>query len=410
MKTVLITWLMSLSLAAFGQNVVSVEYFFDVDAGFGKNTVHTLQTPSADGPFSFTIDVSAASAGYHILYMRTRDSNGQWSHTTMRNVEVIKSQAVGNVASVEYFFDTDPGVGKAASTTLVTRADGSFAFVVPRDKTTPGAHTLYVRAKNNPDRNWSLTQWKAITIVNCTPPDQPAVVANQTICAGGTATFAVPSVALATGYRWAVPAGWAITGGQGTGTVTVRAPMVTTATNFTTLTVAAYNSCDTSQIRTFSTTVNPVPARPAITGSDTLLTSSIASGNQWFRNGTVVSGATAQTYRPSAAGQYTVQITQNGCTGPLSDAYNLIITATTEPDPLDAEVQIFPNPVVDNITILNRGSQPVGIRLYSMTGQLLTIAAGITGTYRVNAEALAPGCYMLLITRQDRRLTRLLVK
>ncbi len=408
MKTVLVSaFALLLSFATFGQDIRVLEYFIDTDAGFGKNKLVSVM-PAADGPFSFTVDVSAASIGYHILYMRTRDSNGHWSHTTARNVEVIRSQETGNVVSAEYFFDTDPGVGKAVPTTLVTRADGSLAFTIPASSTKPGAHVLYIRAKDSPNRNWSLTQSKAVTIVNCTPPDQPATVASQTVCAGSVVPFNVTATAQATGYRWAVPSGWTIVSGQGTSSVMLKAPDVTAATNFTTLTVSAYNSCDTSQVRTFSATVNPIPAKPTIKGTDTLLTSSVATGNQWFRNGAVISGATGQTYRPSAAGQYTVQITQNGCTSPFSEAYSIVVTATIEP--VLSDVQVFPNPIADRLTVINKSHSPVRVQLYSLTGQPLISKEGITNTYQMNTGRLAAGGYILLVADENHVMRKLIIK
>lgn len=50
------------------------------------------------------------------------------------------------------------------------------------------------------------------------------------------------------------------------------------------------------------------------------LTSDAGSGNQWFKDGVAVSGATAQTYNPVEAGSYTVQVTSGGCISDMSDS------------------------------------------------------------------------------------------
>ncbi len=400
--------LMGLSLVAFGQTIIQVEYFLDVDAGFGKNTLRKL-TPSADGPSSFTIDVSAALAGYHILYMRTKDSSGQWSHTTMRNVEVFKNQAINNVASVEYVFDTDPGVGKAAAIMLATpQPDGTLAFVIPKDKTTPGAHILYVRASDSPNRNWSLTQWKPLTIVNCTPPNQPAALASQTVCSANTVLFTVLPVAQATSYRWTVPTNWTLVSGQGTGSVSLKAPTVTQTTAFTTLSVAAVNECDAGPPRFFSATVNALPVTPVITATGTLLTSSSADGNQWFLNGRALGSATGPTYQPLTAGQYTVQVTQNGCSSPPSVGYQFVVTAVD--DPAITGIQVFPNPVTTFLTVIIADSQPAQLQLYSMSGQLVLTSESITGTRQINTEKLASGCYILWISHHTKISQRFLLK
>ncbi|MBO0934418.1 T9SS type A sorting domain-containing protein [Fibrella aquatilis] len=407
MKTVLATaCMLCLSLFAAAQTVVQLEYFLDTDAGFGKNTLVAV-TPSPDGPFSFTLDVSAASAGYHILYMRTRDSNGSWSHTTMRNVEVVKNNGAASLTSADYFFDTDPGVGKATSTTLTTRADGSLAFVIPKDKTTPGSHTLYLRAQDN-NRNWSLTQLKVTTIINCTPPDQPTTLASQTICSGNTLTYSVSAVPLATGYRWTVPTDWTVVSGQGTAIIALRPPSVTTVSAFSTLAVAAYNACDTGQARLFSATINPLPVRPVITvsGDATSLLSNVATGNQWLLNGVLLPGATGQAQPLVAAGTYTVQVVQSGCTSPPSAGYQYVITATEESP--GSEVTVFPNPATTFITVVSPGNYPTQIHVYSITGQLMMVSELASGRQQIDVQRFPAGIYLLQIS-QDTKVTRKLV-
>ena len=49
------------------------------------------------------------------------------------------------------------------------------------------------------------------------------------------------------------------------------------------------------------------------TGSSSVLTSSSVSGNQWYDNGIIISGATNQTYSATGAGPYTVTVTLLGC-------------------------------------------------------------------------------------------------
>ena len=69
-------------------------------------------------------------------------------------------------------------------------------------------------------------------------------------------------------------------------------------------------------------TVNPAPPQPAVsasgplsfcTGGSVTLTSSASAGNQWKLNGTVIGGATAQTYLASVGGTYTVEVTSGAC-------------------------------------------------------------------------------------------------
>ncbi|MGU3376558.1 hypothetical protein [Chryseobacterium sp. M5A1_1a] len=65
------------------------------------------------------------------------------------------------------------------------------------------------------------------------------------------------------------------------------------------------------------------------TGSNVTLTSSSTIGNQWYLNGTLISGATGQTYTANTAGTYTVIVTTSGCPSTPSSG----ITVTVNPIP-----------------------------------------------------------------------------
>ncbi|WP_336513928.1 M12 family metallo-peptidase [Pollutibacter soli] len=49
------------------------------------------------------------------------------------------------------------------------------------------------------------------------------------------------------------------------------------------------------------------------TGGDVTLTSTIAGGNQWYKDNKIIPGATARTYIATASGVYTVKLTIGGC-------------------------------------------------------------------------------------------------
>ena len=55
-------------------------------------------------------------------------------------------------------------------------------------------------------------------------------------------------------------------------------------------------------------------AAPTITKNGNILTSSAASGNQWYYNGALIAGATGASYTANAAGSYTVKLTVGTCT------------------------------------------------------------------------------------------------
>ncbi|MFY9311125.1 MAG: T9SS type A sorting domain-containing protein [Bacteroidia bacterium] len=73
--------------------------------------------------------------------------------------------------------------------------------------------------------------------------------------------------------------------------------------------------------------ITSVPT-PTITQNGPVLTSSSATGNQWYLNGNIISGATSQTYTTTQSGSYTVVVTSNGCTSAASAAVTVSSTFT----------------------------------------------------------------------------------
>jgi gliding motility-associated-like protein len=72
------------------------------------------------------------------------------------------------------------------------------------------------------------------------------------------------------------------------------------------------------------------PPRPVITvvgnaPNDSTLVSDSPDGNQWFLNGSPISGANQPTYNPVISGNYAVKVTLNECESELSDEVNVIV-------------------------------------------------------------------------------------
>ncbi len=102
---------------------------------------------------------------------------------------------------------------------------------------------------------------------------------------------------------------------------------------------ATLGTCNTFSAIT-TVTVNPIPATPTITaggavsfcaGGNVVLTSSAASGNQWYKDGAAIGGATNQTYSASQSGSYTVKVTAAGCSSASSASNAIIITVSSIP-------------------------------------------------------------------------------
>ena len=124
-------------------------------------------------------------------------------------------------------------------------------------------------------------------------------------------------------------------------------------------------------------TINSAP-KPIITatglGTDEVqLTSSVTTGNQWFKDGNSISGATAQTILVLEDGVYQVNATLESCTSILSEAITVIITGVE--DPIHSiQVNIFPVPSREMISIHLSGvkdEEVSELTVFDVSGRLI---------------------------------------
>jgi len=151
------------SIVSLSQNVVEGEYFIDTDLGFGNNTRVNF-TPSPDNNFPVNIDLSSYRPGYHKLYFRTKDSDGKWSITSRRNIEITTSNAKTSIVNGEYFIDADPGFGLGTPMTIASPDSIILQnFSAVTTGLPEGYHKLYGRFKDNLGK-WSLTLRRNIEV------------------------------------------------------------------------------------------------------------------------------------------------------------------------------------------------------------------------------------------------------
>ncbi|MCX6352884.1 MAG: T9SS type A sorting domain-containing protein [Bacteroidetes bacterium] len=117
-------------------------------------------------------------------------------------------------------------------------------------------------------------------------------------------------------------------------------------------------------------TVNAGPTKPSISISGTVLTSTATTNNQWYRNDTLISGATNQTYTATVSGKYRVVVTDAGGCSTSSDPLGVSITAI-EVSTSNFNLKIYPNPFKEMINVeytLTEASQ-VQILITDITGK-----------------------------------------
>jgi hypothetical protein len=235
---------------------------------------------------------------------------------------------------------------------------------------------------------------------------QPTIVVSDiSICAGTGKTLTASG---ATTYSWSPS-----TGLSGTTGASVTANPADT-TPYTVIGTDANNCTNTA---TVTVTVIPLPDKPTITGSalntaNPLLTSSATSGNQWFKNSTVITGATNNTYKPTADGSYTVQVTTNNCSGPLSDAFNFILTAV-ENTSNSGNLRLFPVPTDKQLNIEWNGFLPetsVEVRIYDLLGRTVFNQEMMTNQTQLDVSTLATGQFFFQAVQGNQLSTQRFMK
>ena len=244
-------------------------------------------------------------------------------------------------------------------------------------------------------------------------PDAAGIITGQaSVCAGTSGViYSVAPIANATGYTWTVPAGATITGGSNTNSITVTFGMGASSGN---VTVYGTNSCGNGNVSpNFAVMVYAIPPAPVITLAGDILTSSAPAGNQWYMEGTLLPGATGQTYIATLTGHYTDVVTLNNCS---SDPSNDIYFVKTGIQPLQAPgISIYPVPnegqfILEissgktqtfTVSVINN----IGITIYTINDMV------IHGTVKktIDLRPAPDGLYSIVLMNSEQRIVKKII-
>jgi len=167
-------------------NVTAAEYFIDTDPGPGNaNPIAITAGVNVDQPLS--IMIPNLSEGMHLLGLRVRDENGLWSLFDRKNF-IVQKLDFTDIVAVEFFLDTDPGVGAGipVSFTVGSEIDDDLILMIPNDATV-GYHEMGIRVKDS-DGKWSLYEYRDIKICPVIDPDLQIVHTTCPMSADGEAS------------------------------------------------------------------------------------------------------------------------------------------------------------------------------------------------------------------------------
>lgn len=197
--------------------IKSAEYYFDSDPGPGNGI--KIEDPQLDlldendlgdwVSLSITLDPENPAQpdpnafrdlvdGFHKLYVRFQDEDGNWSDSSARTFHKgplpAADTAIRTITAFEYYFDTDPGQGNAARVdnddpiigNLIEISAGAesnplLSHEIPReiekegeenikilDALEPGFHKLFVRVRDSKG-DWSVTIARTVFVGDAEP-------------------------------------------------------------------------------------------------------------------------------------------------------------------------------------------------------------------------------------------------
>ncbi len=241
-------------------NIAGLTYTWTVPAGWsitagqGSNSI-TVTAGAAAGTITVVPSNTCGNGTSQTLAVTTQTVPAQPSSITGNNNPCQSATgltySVTNVAGLTYTWTVPAGWS-------ITAGQGSNSITVTAGA---AAGTITVVPSNTCGNGTSQT----LAITTQTVPAQPsAITGNNNPCQSATGlTYSVTNVAGLT-YTWTVPAGWSITSGQGSNSITVTA-----GASAGTITVVPSNTCGNGTSRTLAVTTQTVPAQPsAITGNN----------------------------------------------------------------------------------------------------------------------------------------------
>lgn len=183
----------------------------------------------------------------------------------------------------------------------------------------------------------------------------------------------------------------------------------------TTYTVEGTDGFGCSNTDEVTVTVNPLPEPPVITKEGIYIISSYEEGNQWYHEGSELTGETNDTLNYveiGMNGEYWVVYTdENGCSVESNRIDNPIIIVDVGIDEEEVfDVKLYPNPTYSDL-FLEIDTELDFVQIITMDGKVLTRYANLSpGIQTLDFDMLPSGTYLVQMIKESQIVTKRVVK
>ncbi|MEJ8802778.1 T9SS type A sorting domain-containing protein [Pontibacter sp. H249] len=378
-------------------DVMGFEYFFDEYVDFGKGTFMAAK----EGDEMYTLSTNGLEPGLHVLNMRAKSSEGNWSFVNQSVFYVPEEDEVVNIVRLEYLFKDAAGNSTdtyafsdftPAPTIELTGNDFKANTSALADGQT---YTLYVRAFADNGKS-SMASTTTFTLKQVVGININAIEVTEVGC-GESATGKIVVNA---------------SGGQGTLQYSLNGVNYVTSNTFEGLAAGEYtvyikgDAAGYVETRQVDVSAKEMPATPKVESREEktrliLFVTNPEGTIQWYKNGEPIEGATTQELEARGDGSYHVTVTSTDGCSVTSEAFSI---TGKEDLTISNATMVYPNPASKELFIQfpEKFSEKGAVKLsmFNMQGALVAqsdIYVGVNNTINFNLPPLGNGVYILLL-------------
>ncbi|MGB0429078.1 MAG: LamG-like jellyroll fold domain-containing protein [Bacteroidia bacterium] len=168
------------------------------------------------------------------------------------------------------------------------------------------------------------------------------------------------------------------------------------------------SDCSSAAVKSFI--IKGIPEKPSIVENNNALTSSAASGNQWFDVNGAISGEKGKNFTPSANGDYYVVVTNDSLCTNQSDVFSFTNSSINNSE--INSVKLYPNPT-SGIVLINSDlkTEVETVTVLDLSGKTVYVNSNVNGVKKLNVSNLQSGTYLvkLITTKQDLIIQKLII-